>query len=666
MESLKRPLLPKREPRRIATTTTEKVCYNRKNASDVLEQKLYQHNEAKAGRGLKYLRSFLSKVVGLPGYSAAKPILTCLNGKTPESAVDEARRLLAQQYEDATSCFVASQIALTVKKYPFDGMPAIAREHGLRKFKRGERRNRHMNALFRARRRSGVQHKLMAKFQHHVANILGNAPDLSKWTSFCGWGPGSCVGVSGKFTNFARKLLSSEWTVTPTCLPYALTLAKRLPFFWEVLDLQVNGIVCIDPDEFERRFMVKVKLVDFNKLAAVPKDADEDRIIASEPLLNQLCQMAADMEMRLHLRRFGIDLRDQERNQLMAREGSLGGFNARCTVDLSNASGSIFIELVREATAMVPEWFICLNAIRSPAYVNPFEEQDDESPELRPERYQMFSSMGNGFTFPLETIIFAAICLTAHDYCGTTPDYRCYGDDIIIRQNEALVVLELLRDFGFKANTDKTFVYGPFRESCGADWYNGEPVRPIVFDTKLDLLEERVRIHNALVRLPNAAAAELLSGACADWFPPFMSDFVRPFADHTDEAIDGRYFRGPYPKQRFMCKTYESPAWYGMTFSAQADKVIMEHRRYPTALLYAAVGGATSATPFAARRETRLRVTRFSHSGNTSSWLPAPGSVPSGRNIADQHVLAFRRQRSDQIRVQRLQRVERWVGTQAA
>lgn len=610
-------------------TLVERLRYNQKNASSELHAKWQQHNEAMVGKGLKYLRSFLSNVVGLEGYAAAKPLLDAVNGSDPASSVKLAKAMLSQTYNNADEQFIASQIALSVAKYPFSGMPEVARANGLAVFFNGERRNRHFNALFRARRKAhGNAHDgFLSSMCMYVREVLGERPMFDKWVEGAGWGPGASVGVSGQFTNFARKLLSESWTVTQTALPYAITLAKRLPVFWEILDLvqmyyDANGdfshsVTCVDPDEFIRRFLAKCVIVDHNNLATVPKDADKDRVIASEPLLNQLCQMAADWEMRQKLRRCGIDLRDQSLNQLWAREGSAGGYNPRCTVDIRNASGSIFIELVREVTSYCPEWFVALNAIRSPSY------RDPKVPGCGSTRYHMFSSMGNGTTFPLETLIFASMCFAAHRYCGTAPDFRCYGDDVVIRQNEALVFLEKLRYFGLQANADKTFIIGPFRESCGSDWYNGEPVRPIVFDTTLDKLEERVRLHNALVRLPRTVDAIALSNCCRGWFPSFTKSFVRLFGDHTDEAIDGRYqHMHPLPENSHRCQTFDSHAWYGISFKSAKDLEICGHRRYPVALHYAAMLGASSANAFTARRETSMRVTRFSHSGNTSSWTP--------------------------------------------
>lgn len=639
MKSPINPLQPLRGVEGGRAGRTTRLRYSHKNRSKVLYDSIKKHNEAMSGRGLKFLRSFLSRVVGFNRFEAAKPLLHAVNGINPVEAVGLAKSLVSQTHDTAAEHFAVKQIALSVAKYPFPGLPEVARANGLKTLIEGERRNRHMNALLRARRRTEFHDTWLHDVRSYVHQVLGDTPNFQKWTSFAGWGPGACVGVHGRFTHFAAKLLAEEWTCTRQALPYALTLAKRLPVFWELLGLTHNvesswgdlfnpistRYICVDTDEFTRRFLERVVFVEYNKVAFVRKDADKDRVIASEPLLNQLCQKAADEEMRLKLRRYGIDLRDQAPNQEMAREGSLGGSNPRCTVDITNASGSIFVELVREVTAYCPEWYHCLNDLRSKSYVMP--EKDSQ-----PKRYEMFSSMGNGTTFPLETLIFAAICSAAHKYCGTAPDFRCYGDDIIVRQNEALVVLEILRSYGFKANARKTFIHGPFRESCGSDWYDGVAVRPIVFDTSLDTLEERVRVHNALVRLPNAMDAQLLSGCCADWFPSsFSPSLVRPFADHTDEAIDGRFIHKVTCPSDEQCTTFASPSWYGQTFTPIGDEDIAGHPNYGVAYYYAGLLGASPDIPFAARRETRMRVARFSHSGNTSSWLPPPATQCNAR-----------------------------------
>jgi len=90
---------------------------------------------------------------------------------------------------------------------------------------------------------------------------------------------------------------------------------------------------------------------------------------------------------------------------------------------------------------------------------------------------QKFSSMGNGFTFELETLIFSHVASVAG---GLTPGVDCfvYGDDIIVPSEKADDVLSALRFCGFTPNRTKTFTSGPFRESCGGDFYGGVAVRP--------------------------------------------------------------------------------------------------------------------------------------------------------------------------------------------
>jgi len=602
----------------------------------VLRQSVYQHDEASAGKGLKYLRSFLSNVVRSPAWAAAKPILHALNGVDPASAVAHARHLLTQTYETHDEHFVAMSIASFVKKYPFVGNNQVAEDNARHKFLRGERRNRHMNALLRRRRLSTYDlglslhpsdrlpgfdnRKLVHDCRGYISRVLGQTPRFSEFLPNGAWGPGANVGVSGQFTNFARKLLSDEWTVTPAALPYAITALKRLPMIWELFGMTkvyqdaqgefVSLVMCIDPELLESRIMGKVRIVDYNSLSYAIKDSDCHRTIAKEPLLNQLVQLATDLEMKTRLCRFGIDLRKQGPNQEMAREGSLDVPNPYCTADLKNASGSIFTELVREL--LPPAWFKYLNDIRSPSWRDKGSKQSH--------KYHGFVSMGNGYCFPLETLIFASICSAAHKYCGTEPDFRVYGDDIIIRQNESGVLQEYLRYFGFELNPEKSYFFGPFRESCGADWHGGQPVRPVYIHTSLESFSERIRAHNALARLPNRWAS-FLCESTRDWWPPFTSYFVCPFGTHTDEALDGRHNVGPEPNLGWDSIT-QSPVWYGVSVKPVRDTDIEGHPDYQVALMYAALRSASSEAPFTARRETRTGVARFSHAGGGSDPLP--------------------------------------------
>jgi len=128
----------------------------------------------------------------------------------------------------------------------------------------------------------------------------------------------------------------------------------------------------------------------------------------------------------------------------------------------------------------------------------------------------MLSTMGNGFTFPVETMIFAGVVVAAYQvYTGRSPviwdgeyanvacpaacDFGVFGDDIICSRKVVRGVLRLLDLLGFKVNSSKSFVEGPFRESCGADWYLGKEVRP-VYCKSLATLQDRYALINALNR----------------------------------------------------------------------------------------------------------------------------------------------------------------------
>jgi hypothetical protein len=121
--------------------------------------------------------------------------------------------------------------------------------------------------------------------------------------------------------------------------------------------------------------------------------------------------------------------------------------------------------------------------------------------------------MGNGFTFELETLIFIGII---SGVTGLRPglDFLVYGDDIIVPKDAARNVLSALRLFGFTPNERKTFVDGPFRESCGGDYFAGVPVRALFVKKTPSTPTEWISLHNALkARLPrNNVAVALLKG----------------------------------------------------------------------------------------------------------------------------------------------------------
>jgi hypothetical protein len=108
---------------------------------------------------------------------------------------------------------------------------------------------------------------------------------------------------------------------------------------------------------------------------------------------------------------------------------------------------------------------------------------------------EKFSSMGNGFTFELETLIFAALAAAVSDLT-LGENLFVYGDDIIVPTHASSNVLAVLRTFGFTPNTKKTFTSGSFRESCGGDYFLGYDVRSVFLKSEPSSPVEWIALHN--------------------------------------------------------------------------------------------------------------------------------------------------------------------------
>jgi hypothetical protein len=206
-----------------------------------------------------------------------------------------------------------------------------------------------------------------------------------------------------------------------------------------------------------------------SKLGFVPKNAKTDRAICTEPLVNSVYQNAIGEVLTRKLRRVGCNLRDQTRNQQLALKGSITG--ALATIDLSAASDTISQAVVLDL--LPPEWFELLDSTRSHHYTY----------EGGTYYFHKFSSMGNGFTFGLESLIFLALTLAVCEHLGlpktAVQDVSVYGDDIIAPVEAVGLLTEVFSYYGFTINQDKSFSSGPFRESCGRDYFLGMYVRPM-------------------------------------------------------------------------------------------------------------------------------------------------------------------------------------------
>jgi hypothetical protein len=65
-------------------------------------------------------------------------------------------------------------------------------------------------------------------------------------------------------------------------------------------------------------------------------------------------------------------------------------------------------------------------------------------------------------------------------------DVCIFGDDIIIPVDHVDRTIGLIEAVGFKVNSQKSYVKGPFRESCGVDCYSGVNVTPVRVKNRLN------------------------------------------------------------------------------------------------------------------------------------------------------------------------------------
>lgn len=297
-----------------------------------------------------------------------------------------------------------------------------------------------------------------------IENVLGEFN--YRWIYDCNFGPGSDISTSGGFTAAYNKL-ESPGTCTPRCSRYLSAyventlLCRTIPY----------NISTRRPD---------VGTTSGNRVTFVPKNSKTDRSIAVEPRWNIFFQKGVGNYLRKRLKLHSINLNSQEKNQLLAELGSRRGDYA--TIDLQSASDSLSRELIR--FLLPSEWATLLDDLRS------------WTGTLNGERfiYEKWSSMGNGYTFELESLVFMAIC------SAFTDDISVYGDDLVVPTEHYHEIVELLNCLGFKTNKEKSFCAGPFRESCGSDFFQGYNVTPIYWKGKLDD-KGTLRLVNQISRL---------------------------------------------------------------------------------------------------------------------------------------------------------------------
>jgi len=361
-----------------------------------------------------------------------------------------------------------------LKKLPFLNTGIDTAKVAYEKFFRSEDACHTTNIrLYHLMRYDSIAYNIFNDARNIVRGILGRF-DWDMTLPYLAHGPGAAIGVRRVQGHPVNKFGLLRPTATGECA---------------TVDACFTKYACLW-DKLRRDNGVDLKVVAGSRITTVPKDARSDRVIAIEPLLNMFYQKGIGGLMRSRLNKAGCDLNNQTVNQGKALLGSLDGSWA--TIDLASASDSVSVALVE--LLLPDDWLLAMKSVRSNFTSTPYE--------VGLHCLHKFSSMGNGFTFELESFIFLALGRALiRSMGGKDREISVYGDDIAVISRYAVPLLKILNVAGFDANHEKTFIDGPFRESCGKHFFLGHDVTPLYVKGDIDGPERTLWYANSLRRL---------------------------------------------------------------------------------------------------------------------------------------------------------------------
>lgn len=313
-----------------------------------------------------------------------------------------------------------------------------------------------------------------------------------------------------------------------------------------------------------------------SRLIAVPKTQAGPRLIASEPTSHQWIQQGvlSVLADRIQASFLGncISLRDQRPSRDLALLASLSDDlralarksdrlaadsfrdqprlpwgDGQATVDLKEASDRVSCWLVERIFRRNLSFLSAFHATRTRWIVNNIDKKSPKFHKLR-----KFTTMGSALTFPVQSIIYAIVCIGVDIYMrnsdvsprGRSPlvdparisssrfrrevsisskRTRVFGDDIVHPVDSLPLLVEVLTYLGLKVNPNKTFAASFFRESCGIDAYKGKEVTPcyvneIPLETKPETLFSVLESSNNFFLRGYWNAAEYLRNSLPKWF----------------------------------------------------------------------------------------------------------------------------------------------------
>lgn len=444
------------------------------------------------------------------------------------------------------------QVGSLLKRYQFAGAKDARIQKALEGFMDAEAACATVNA-----QGTGLTDEVKRSMRDFIRKVLGEEVDVDSILVHARHGPGASLETSGGKVTAYYKFAETPYTVTEGARPYARYLITQdARWIGAVQDeyREVHGIpkhaLIRESEMFSWLFETSVG----NRITFVPKDARKDRPIAIEPRMNLYLQLGVDGFIRRRLKKFGCNLDSQLKNQRFAYLGTISK-DARnfATLDLSMASDTVSLELCKEL--LPSEWFALLCDLRS-------ETGTVDVDQAFSLKYAKMSSMGNGFTFALESLLFlaaarAAVGLSDHPW-DLREDIAVYGDDIVVPGDCYEDCCSILQAMGFRVNPEKSFSTGEFRESCGCDYYKGTWVRPVHVTNGVGHIKELFAICNRL-RFSSAIRTEgegtpslthVAQSLAETWIPPQFSRFVGPPSQEEFDTYLHRPVSSSVPRKK--------------------------------------------------------------------------------------------------------------------
>lgn len=336
-----------------------------------------------------------------------------------------------------------------------------------------------------------------------IGHILGDF-NTEEWFSLCNHGPNATFGVKREASYLSTKVYTLDGT-----LP-AISLFKCY--------LAWNTTLRQHLDQWRGETPLPFQEVAGSKLSFVPKKFDSLRTMLIEPTINQFLQLGLGGLIAKKLLKANVDLSTQpevHRNlvSLVTKYGL-----PLATIDWSQASDRIWLTLCQKL--LPSDWYAVLCDVRSP------------TTEFHGKTYDltMAGSMGCGFTFPLQTLLFLCLLRALARERGHEQFVSVFGDDCIIDSSMEDDVKWLAHELDWKLNADKSFFEGGFRESCGCDSFHGSDVRPFMIERPTTMTSRR-GLEAWAYGCFNLAAIALggidKAPSCLTWLLDFLRDHLK-------------------------------------------------------------------------------------------------------------------------------------------